>query len=75
MSIKIKPIAKFVLQMQGKKKQKIELFYARDFVPKNAYCRQYDRNGKWYGQTGKGKGRTFMTKWEFRDILWRSFWR
>ncbi len=72
MSEKRKPTLIMLLRIPGKKTRKIEIFNASDFRHKQFDAVRYRIrvNGKWYGE--KGKRKTLMSIWEFRDILWQS---
>lgn len=72
-----KPVLVFMLKRPGKKSWKCELFDASAFRqrPRDGKTARRYRvrvNGRWYGEKGKGKAKTYFTRWEFRDILWKS---
>jgi hypothetical protein len=78
MAEKRKPNVTFLLRYPGKKNaHKIELFPATEFAGKVRYPDRYLQyryriraNGKWYSRVDAKY--SFYTKWEFRDILWKS---
>lgn len=76
-SEKRKPQIVMLLRKSGKKNLKVELFNARDFRqddPSASHkCGRYRIrvNGRWY-KDGRSTKYTFLTKWQFRDLLWRS---
>ena len=71
MSEKRKAVYIMLLRYRGKKKsQKVELFDAKEWKP---YCGKKYRmrvNGKWFDRPKMGMW--FVTKSQFRDILFRS---
>lgn len=77
MAEKRKPDVIFLLRNQGKKNQKVELFDANLFGMRNTGREQIKRyririNGKWFDKRKDYEGLTYFTKWEFRDLFWRS---
>lgn len=63
-----------LLKKRGKKTAKLEMFYAiqwdeKIYARNNAKKYRLRTGGKWFP---KGKVQYF-TKWEVRDLLWRSF--
>lgn len=76
MAIKDKPVCVFLLRYPGKKTQKVEIFSAGACGRKveERWTRKFRLrvNGRWWGGRGKGKEITELTRWEIRDLLWRS---
>jgi len=78
MAEKYKPDLTFLLRYQGKRESlKIELFKAGNWAGKigmswSVKQRRYRLrvDGKWYRRPDEKY--SFFTKWEFRDLLWRS---
>jgi len=74
MSEKRKPDFTFLLRNEGKQKSnKVELFDAElwGYKPSSRQRGKKYRlrvNGKWHG----GKVMAYLSKWETRDLLWRS---
>lgn len=69
-----KPSTIILLRNQGKSNFKIELFPERLF--ENGYIKtkrwRIRVNGKWFDKTKDYVGMTYFTKWEFRDVLFKS---
>ena len=66
-----KPCFVFLLKNTGKKTKKIELFDAQLWSETNQIKRDTYRirvTGKWFPK----KEIRFFTKWEIRDLIWRS---
>lgn len=79
MSEKRKASAVIMLRYPGKRTWKVELFDAWKCWPKHyprgRYAGLYRLrvNGKWFKRTYEPKDRyTFVTWYEFRDLLWKS---
>lgn len=79
MSEKRKPDLTIVLKKPGKRAHKLELFLASKFgqhpwMTSGSWGRRYRirTNGKWFDKTEGYKGKKFFTKWEFRDLLFKS---
>ena len=77
MSEKRKPSHIWLLRKQGKNNTKIEFFNASLFGYKNPARQKSNKyrlrvNGKWFDNQDGYKGRTYFTKWEFRDLLFKS---
>jgi len=80
MGEKRKPVMTFLLKIPGKRTHKVELFRATDFIERWRYGLHRDMaaryrvrsDGKWLGKKGKGNAKTFLTWYEFRDLLWSS---
>jgi len=74
MSEKRQPDFIFLLRNQGKAgSNKVELFDATLFGYKKSSRQRGKKyrlrvNGKWHG----GIGMWFLSKWEVRDLMWRS---
>lgn len=73
MAEKRKPEFIMLLKKQGKNKSnKVEFFNAKLWGYKKGRRERLDRyrlrvNGKWYGHKN-----TYLSKWEARDLIWRS---
>lgn len=68
-----KPDFAFLLKKQGKKSLKVELFNSEQWGEKPNLRNKGKKYrlrvcGKWWSH----KGKKYWTKWEIRDIFWRS---
>ena len=72
MAEKRKPVFIFLLKKSGKKSNKVEPFKQSDFQKGSFNTDRYRLrvNGKWFSKPDIKYW--FLTKWEIRDILWRS---
>lgn len=71
MAEKRKPLMVLLLRYRGTVDSvKVEVFPAELWDPKMKRRYRVRVGGKWYG--GARGEKSFITKWEFRDILFRS---
>lgn len=79
MSDKRKPELIILIRKPGKKSMKLELFFASKWKQPfwmnsgswgNRYRIRF--NGKWFDKIDGYVGKKFFTKWEFRDLLFKS---
>lgn len=74
MADKRKPVFIFLLKKPGKKTLKVELFnkdqFTHSWVGENRYRLRI--NGRWFRNEKIKKRYQFFTRYEIRDMMWRT---